>query len=45
MQIGTLKKELEVIQEQFENLSREGTGKPFGNPFPLQYEGELVPQV
>ena len=38
-------KELEVIQEQFENLSREGTGKPFGNPFPLQYEGELVPQV
>ena len=38
-------KDLEAVQDEFEKLSREGTGKSTGNPFPLQYEGELVPQV
>ncbi len=36
--------ELDVVQELFEKLAREGTGQKTGNPFPIRYEGELLPQ-
>ncbi len=36
--------EIDAVQERFEQLAREGTGKETGNPFPLTYEGELLPQ-
>ncbi|WP_320667148.1 TIGR03792 family protein [Prochlorococcus sp. MIT 1307] len=36
--------EIDAVQERFEQLAREGTGKERGNPFPLIYEGELLPQ-
>ncbi len=36
--------ELEVMQNLFEQFAREGTGQKIGNPFPLQFEGELLPQ-
>ena len=36
--------ELEVMQDLFEQFARDGTGQKIGNPFPLQYEGELLPQ-
>ena len=36
--------EIDAVQERFEKLARENTGKEFGNPFPLIYEGELLPQ-
>lgn len=36
--------EVDAIQERFERLARKVTGKRYGNPFPLQYEGELMPQ-
>ncbi len=36
--------ELDVVQELFEDLAREGTGNKTGNPFPIRYEGELFPQ-
>ena len=32
------------VQDQFERLAREGTGLASGNPFPLVFEGELLPQ-
>ncbi len=35
--------EIELVQQDFENLARKGTGQLKGNPFPLQYEGELLP--
>ena len=31
-------------QERFETLAREATGQRQGNPFPLVFEGELLPQ-
>ena len=37
-------KEIELIQERFENFSRNAIGKSNGNPFPLVYEGEMIPQ-
>ena len=36
--------EIDAVQERFEQLAREGTGNETGNPFPLTYEGELLPQ-
>ena len=36
--------EVETVQERFETLAREATGQRQGNPFPLVFEGELLPQ-
>lgn len=36
--------EVARVQERFERLAREGTGQADGNPFPLVFEGELLPQ-
>lgn len=36
--------EVEAVQQRFEQLAREATGQRQGNPFPLVYEGELLPQ-
>ena len=36
--------EIDQIQEAFEALARKGTGDLTGNPFPLQFEGQLFPQ-
>ncbi|ABX09256.1 TIGR03792 family protein [Prochlorococcus marinus] len=38
------KEEIEKVQGLFEELARGQTGKEFGNPFPIQFEGELLPQ-
>ena len=35
--------EVEAVQESFEQLARESTGQKTGNPFPLVFEGELLP--
>ena len=35
--------EVEAVQERFEELAREATGQRKGNPFPLVFEGELIP--
>lgn len=35
--------EVETVQERFETLAREQTGQRQGNPFPLVFEGELLP--
>ena len=35
--------EVEVVQERFEQLARQATGQKEGNPFPLVFEGELLP--
>lgn len=35
--------EVEAVQERFEELARTATGAERGNPFPLLFEGELVP--
>jgi len=35
--------EVEAVQERFEELAREATGQRQGNPFPLVFEGELIP--
>jgi len=36
--------EVETVQQRFETLAREQTGQSQGNPFPLVFEGELLPQ-
>ncbi|QNI44555.1 antibiotic biosynthesis monooxygenase-like domain containing protein [Synechococcus sp. WH 8101] len=36
--------EVDAVQQRFEQLAREATGERLGNPFPLLYEGELLPQ-
>ena len=36
--------EIDAVQERFEKLARKNTGRDVGNPFPLIYEGELLPQ-
>jgi len=36
--------EVTAVQQRFEQLAREATGQRLGNPFPLLYEGELLPQ-
>ena len=35
--------EVEAVQQRFEELARTATGRAEGNPFPLVFEGELVP--
>ena len=35
--------EVASVQERFEQLARESTGQKNGNPFPLVFEGELLP--
>ena len=35
--------EVEAVQRRFEQLARTATGQRQGNPFPLLFEGELVP--
>ena len=35
--------EVEAVQERFEQLAREATGQGQGNPFPLVFEGGLIP--
>ncbi|MFZ9621726.1 MAG: TIGR03792 family protein [Prochlorococcaceae cyanobacterium] len=34
--------EIEAVQERFEQLAKDATGSP-DNPFPLVFEGELLP--
>ena len=36
--------EIERVQQRFERLARQATGSDQGNPFPLVFEGELLPQ-
>ena len=36
--------EIDAVQERFEHLARQKTGQETGNPFPLTYEGKLLPQ-
>ncbi len=36
--------EIEIVQNTFVNIARFKTGIKEGNPFPLTYEGELLPQ-
>jgi uncharacterized protein (TIGR03792 family) len=36
--------EIARVQERFEQLAQELTGSQQGNPFPLLFEGELLPQ-
>ena len=35
--------EVEAVQQRFESMAREATGQSEGNPFPLVFEGELLP--
>ena len=35
--------EVEAVQQRFETLAREAIGQAEGNPFPLVFEGELLP--
>ena len=36
--------EVAQVQDQFERIARDGMGQTSGNPFPLVFEGELLPQ-
>ena len=36
--------EIEQVQQRFEQLARQATGSEQGNPFPLVFEGQLLPQ-
>ena len=36
--------EINLVQQDFEKIARDETGKTSGNPFPLIYEGELKPE-
>ena len=36
--------EVTAVQQRFEQLARAATGQRLGHPFPLLYEGELLPQ-
>ena len=36
--------EIAAVQQRFEQLAQELTGSQQGNPFPLLFEGELLPQ-
>jgi uncharacterized protein (TIGR03792 family) len=36
--------EIALVQQRFEQLAQELTGSQQGNPFPLLFEGELLPQ-
>ena len=37
-------KEINLVQQDFEKIARKETGKTSGNPFPLIFEGELIPE-
>ena len=34
---------VQAVQERFEQLAQAATGQSQGNPFPLVFEGELLP--
>ena len=36
--------EIDSVQNTFEEIARKATGKEEGNPFPLLFEGELLPK-
>ena len=36
--------EIILVQQEFENIARKETREVSGNPFPLIYEGELIPE-
>ncbi len=36
--------EIDQVQENFEKIARDLTGKESGNPFPVIFQGELLPQ-
>tara|TARA_Y100001968_G_scaffold332132_1_gene389201 strand:- start:4533 stop:4988 length:456 start_codon:yes stop_codon:yes gene_type:complete len=36
--------EIQIVQQRFEKFSIDRTGSNKGNPFPLVFEGELLPQ-
>ena len=36
--------EINLVQQNFEKIARKETGETSGNPFPLIYEGELIPE-
>ena len=36
--------EINLVQKDFENIARKETGETSGNPFPLNFEGELNPE-
>ena len=36
--------EINFVQQEFEKIARKETGEISGNPFPLIYEGELIPE-
>ena len=36
--------EINLVQQDFEKIARKETGKTNGNPFPLIYEGEFIPE-
>ena len=38
------KKEINLVQQDFEQIARKETGETSGNPFPLIFEGELNPE-
>ena len=37
--------DVQAVQTRFEELAREATGQRQGNPFPLVFEGELIPEA
>ncbi|MFM7221476.1 MAG: TIGR03792 family protein [Nodosilinea sp.] len=41
---ATSSEEQQQVQQRFERLARAGTGQQQGNPFPLIFSGELLPQ-
>ena len=41
---ATSNEEQQQVQQRFELLARAGTGQQQGNPFPLIFSGELLPQ-
>ena len=41
---ATSSEEQQQVQQRFELLARAGTGQEKGNPFPLIFSGELLPQ-
>ena len=36
--------EINLVQQDFEKIARKETGSNSGNPFPLIFEGELIPE-
>ena len=36
--------EINLVQQNFEMIARKETGETIGNPFPLIFEGELIPE-